>query len=512
VGAIPQGTFTKTNNGNKKKELHQRKKGITMEDLKKQTALRLAQEQQESQGSFSSESPPGYVPKVASRNPFGVADPRLLPGRDSKSSFQSLAHLRHTGNSNGDFAYNRHRPEAAAGPHRLPTNGLPAGSSISKEDLKAPKERKASEKSKLPSHGLTVQELKEMTKARLQAEASQKHEDSEADHCCLSSLPASSSTFPLISDRPTGTPQPSATPTSLYGHRPSSVNSRSSFPDQLNREGWSSNESRVEAWENASASTSASDYWGSEYSDSLRVFHSHSPESHGQSSQRNRTFSSGTNDSPPALLGSAFYDPQAPFSQNRRRAATLSPHTGLKHVREDQPDFPGHDDLPGFPSFSNVSRPHHQSLAQDKELLTQQSYRYPPGLIGSDGNRARTSSLPAISRTSEDFGTEPFLSSRFGRVDEDNAQLFDQVFRDTATDHGTSSLDLIGGIEILGISGSRNGGFGAGMQLDNRLRAATWSEPSTDLFGPIGSGRDTLSSILNLSSADERPSFLPPDL
>jgi hypothetical protein len=31
VGAIPQGTFTKTNNGNKKKELHQRKKGITME-------------------------------------------------------------------------------------------------------------------------------------------------------------------------------------------------------------------------------------------------------------------------------------------------------------------------------------------------------------------------------------------------------------------------------------------------------------------------------------------------
>ena len=325
-------------------------------------------------------------------------------------------------------------------------------------------------KAKLP-HGLTVHELKEMTKARLQAEASEIQEFGGGSH---------DSMVPTIvgSDfRETHVPSPTMPSPPHFGR-----NTRSPFPDHnFPPESWS-HDSRNDGWENGSVSTQTSDYIGSEHAYDNGFHRAGSFSTGSAMSAPPRDISSpamGQSQSP------SFYD--GGFVPNRRRAATLSPRLGLSHLHEDRPYVPGQE-LPGLPSF-NPTRQAPLSFASRPDRFHQ------AGVIGSnaDGNRARTSSavsLPAMSHTADEFSDprlSPFTILREGEAPAAVTGLSD-VFRE--------SPNRFLGNDLHSMS------FGE----PQRGRASTWSATATqssDLFGP-GLLADDLASILKLSGAEEK--------
>lgn len=254
-----------------------------------------------------------------------------------------------------------------------------------------------SHKSKLP-HGLTVQELKEMTKARLQAETSghsepeiskrqqrpqyqqqppqQRHYQQQTRHDISRDVRDSSYMMQQV-DRmqqrgPPGlanpnmsrgypqdrilSPSPSQTMSGPPGFQsfPSqnSLHSAERTQQQLGRESW-----HKEAWETGSVASHNSTI-NSEYLDSESVYTA-PDELNDIPFNRTRSYpacpSNGNVDRQFDAPGSSFYELSSVLTPNRRRAATmsprlglsatLSPRHGLSHLHEDRPSFGGVPEL-----------------------------------------------------------------------------------------------------------------------------------------------------------------------
>jgi hypothetical protein len=326
--------------------------------------------------------------------------------------------------------------------------------------------------SKLP-HGLTVSELKEMTKARLAAEKSNP------------------------------TPNVAIPTTVQVSHRNSPLPSRqqivrSPYPD-------------AEAWETASASTSASEYPATE-----------------------SVYSGNYEDVPIVRSGSyvshtSDWSEQPPVYTNRCRASTVSPRPNHLLIREDRPLHP----IPALPTDLNAPSLHRHPNP-------------PPGAFATDriiyGNRARTASapqvvdynrvrtsstlsLPASSRTTEEFSSSGYVRS-FDDIREDSSVTgLSDVFRESSLSCSTlqgfgsaqSSLGLgtIPGGNTIGdnrhramtdfgiigqdlVGSDLSGGSGS----DLRIRAATWG--GCDVFGSSADLSEDLASILKLSGAEQK--------
>lgn len=308
------------------------------------------------------------------------------------------------------------------------------------------------QKSKLP-HGLTVQELKEMTKARLQAEAADKVDDT----------------------RLLQTPEPHTIPTAVNETRTAPP------PTPSYHEGWNPDH-RADGWETASTGTANSDaFANTEYSPDFDFNRARSyTDSQGVVHPTHVYSSSGT---PP------FYDNSMSFPQNRRRAATLSPRIGLSHVQEDYP-ADGSMPMPSMPMSSSHS--HGPAIqARPVSAFTPNPPFGFPGNVNSGGNqnRPRASSavsLPPMSHTADEFDLEPTRrSSPFGVVREDCVTPgLSDVFRDNSFSPVPSLMSDLG------------------LYSDNRTRAATWSE-SFISSGTPAELSDDLASLLKLAAPDE---------
>lgn len=442
--------------------------------MKKQTALRLAQEQKQ----LAPPDPSGLYA------PFGVVP-----------SSESFPHAP-VASSEANRPYVESPlpppPPAMHYPRPQPTP-QPHVSSFEASAQQA--------KSKLP-HGLTVHELKEMTKARLQAEASKDKE-------MLSPAPVTSAG-----------PLP---PASFHSNNRARTHSAGA---------WSQDSRGAETWETGSVSTAASDYLGSEsaFTGSYAEDHAPSPYNRGAPSFQN-SFSSGPvnnfSDKPPesvavSSFGYGLDDP----SPNRRRAATMSPQHALSYLDERFPDR----DAPPLPAFSSPK----SMLYPSRPRSAYNVDRYGHGVIGGNvqSSRPRTSSatsLPAISHTAEEFSVDQAafrrISSGIGTLREDapspSVTGLADVFRESpAYMSAPPGLEHANRPRVATVSGV------AGLQpsisdsfADARGRAATWAGSSMDsMFGPdlIGhsSGDDQLSddlaAILNLSVGTGDTSLYPP--
>lgn len=325
--------------------------------------------------------------------------------------------------------------------------------------------------SKLP-HGLTVSELKEMTKARLAAE------------------------------KPNPIPNVTIPTTVQVSHRSSPLPSRqqivsSPYPD-------------AEAWETASASTSASEYPATEsvYSGNLEDV----------PFVRSGSYVSHTSD----------WSEQPPVYSNRCRASTVSPRPNHLLIREDRPLHP----IPALPSDLNAPNlrrhpnPSPAAFATDRIIYGNRARTASAPHV--DHNRVRSSStlsLPASSRTAEEFSSTVYVRS-FDDIREDSSVTgLSDVFRESSLSCSTlqgfgsanSSMGLgtnpggniIGNnrhramtnFGIIGqdlVGSDLTGGSGS----DMRIRASTWG--GCDVFGGSSDLSEDLASILKLSGAEHK--------
>lgn len=402
---------------------------------------------------------------------------------------------------------------------------------------------------KLP-HGLTVHELKEMTKARLEAEAYHRGDVafSSVRHGPVPSTVRVSADY---RDPLGGLFPPSPVPPHSNGRH----SARSPYPVDLT----------TEAWESASVSTNASDYPGSESVYSLGLNGNASfngdeiiPFSRSASYPSNPGWN-GKNDwprenRPPACIAapSAYYEGSV-YAPNRLRAATLSPRSGLSYVHEDRPVLPGR--MPCIPSdFSPPSLRQQRLMPSNRsrsafipETLNYGRTQGPyltNGVIGNSAvnielSRPRTLSavsLPSISHTAEELfvenrGTSARFSSQFGSVREDDAMDsvagLSDVFRgspmgvsesaafigfgstNSSIGQGSSmdsfeTMRMRASTDFVGTSGLGNSfGLRTIPLEDPRHRAATWGEPSLDIFCGHDLS-DDLASILKLSGAEQK--------
>ena len=316
--------------------------------------------------------------------------------------------------------------------------------------------------SKLP-HGLTVHELKEMTKARLQAEAAEKMPgDENANGNSMGMERGPSSPFNGASSnsfQPVPLQSQSMLPeqTSYY-HQPAEVSPSPAFhthhhqstplpydnasqdPNRAMGNQYRTDSYTESNWENASVtshnSTVASDYLGSESAFSSGVgggFSQAGDDQPGLSLNRTQSYPipsrESTPTSLPSPLASSYFDSSAAaaaLASNRQRAMTLSPRPGLSLLHEDRPGFS--DDALGIPSFSSSSRQARQQLPTRPRrsfspIMQPQGY-VSDGFAGGFGsnsagviggvvyeNRPRTSSavsLPTISHTAEEFALDGY--------------------------------------------------------------------------------------------------------
>ena len=380
-----------------------------IQDLKKQTAIRLAQEQQR-QGRIKTSSYPAN-PSEQEVYPI-VEDPRStthVPTHvpTSHPPVPSLGHGPSYNNSGAPVtAYVHHAPpenmvapkfDRDVGFHSTNNSSTRSGgwNSSTPRDT-APStfrgnsvEPSSKQKAKLP-HGLTVQELKEMTKARLQAEAADKVDDT----------------------RLLRTPEPHAVPSEPRIAPP---------PTPPYQQGWNSN--TREGWERPPGvlQSSPDSFANPDFQEDFDF-------------KRARTYSDGRaggdgflsqhGSAPynhPGATSPSYYDPAMSFNHNRRRAATWSPRLGLSHVQEEyiperaspMPSIPGNAPCP--PGLQ--ARP-----MTPFNMSNPVGYSFVP-----NSNRPRTSSavsLPPMSHTADEFDLEPCLrSSPFGAVREESDTL-----------------------------------------------------------------------------------------
>lgn len=467
------------------------------QDLKKQTAIRLAKEQhQNDEISFTHDrsrsdfgprqargnhavSPVPYPSRAFPQEEVEVGTPANYYGANNQiNRVNSVSYTRDlntapTPVTTSDVPNSKTQPRYAPEKQRM-TAPSPSNSSSAAVDT--------SVKAKLP-HGLTVHELKAMTKARLQAEAIEKRTDMRSPG---SFVPVPTQVAPEIRERVVRSPIVPLQNNFSTGHPPSMTEGN------LHQESWS-RDSRNDHWETGSVSTQTSDYFGSE-----KGF---APLEDNVYGNRARSFSANNavgqdfrRDSPSPVISHpvSYYDSYTP---NRRRAATLSPRAGLSHLHENHP-LVGEPQLPAFSSFNP---PHAEAIAPRNMSPAFETFY---SSIHEEANRARTSStasMPSISHTSEEFAHRPSVA-RFGSVLEDVSPVtgLSDAFR---IDSDLSSFHGLG---------------------ENRTRASTWAATSgvNDLFGPslIGNTPDTtneisdeLASILKLSGAEDRdaPSEFP---
>lgn len=506
------------------------------------------------------------ISHAASQTPYSsdivskYAVPQTQPGYQQKSCLQGLENYPTIARKDDPFRYdNVSSGQDEYDPLAPPNLSNTTSSFDSSQVYVAP----VTQMSKLP-HGLTVQELKEMTKARLQAEASEK--------------PCDSNPSRKMKMDPNCTVPVSLQYAQDYSHLSRHKSQSSPIPSGFS--GVGRNVETREALDTASVGTSASDYANSEsalsgancFDESLAsVPFSRSGSYPTNGSLYDYEWQPPAHDSeivpqPPSYVlssGSPYYEGIGGYAQNRRRAATLSPRpVGLVHLHEDRP-------LPMGNQLSSIQQTTMaQSLTQNRQQWHGQgrvkgSMEFRNDPIGSNRHRASSAVLvPSVSLSMDSisgeggvYSLEPGqrftggfamvqeapseslvtgLSSVF-RASPDHGNLhgrFEDQFRDSALSSlGLgSSNSIIGAVAenstirkrsetdfvptVLGFGASRSNDFPrANDSVDSRLRAATWGEPSLEMFGLNifgGSDRiekteddrlaDDLASILRLSS------------
>jgi hypothetical protein len=365
--------------------------------LKKQTALRLAQEQGIPSESVSTTPETTKTPQRAHR--FRSSSSTKLPfASSSDGSFSSP--------SSGDAGFLSPVAEMTLNSrmvvvpeddrfanHRSHT---PSSTSYSLLSHSVDSATEKGANSKLP-HGLTVHELKEMTKARLEAEAVRND-----------LVP---SNIRVASDY-------SSPPPGVFPSR------RSPYPSAFD----------TEAWESASVSTAASDfpdYSSLGFNGGNHSFHNvddvvpltrvpsnHPPLQLKNTPMRFPEWSSPQGENHPPPYGGMTFDADHGVVPNRRRAATLSPRLGLSHVHQSTvPSFsslntkngPTMSSMPQEPTFTRSAAGADEFYCGVRDaatLATNQSVYPPPPMNGGglsmmgsrafEANRARTASLPTI--------------------------------------------------------------------------------------------------------------------
>jgi len=528
---------------------------VVTQDLKKQTAIRLAQEQKQGQNggegggvTYEPSGPRGaggYSGAGAALQAMSTAPP--IPGHGDRMDGYSVNRTVQGGHGYGGRPQHGLAPEQIGAQlshnvpppprvdrYRPPPSPQQYGGSAMYSSTSQPSSQRSrpptshlsssfesSAKPKLP-HGLTVSELKEMTKARLQAEASSESQEKGLSNSSIS--PA----LPMFEHRDKAPDSRSPLPPTIGAQRPRT--------HSASRDAWSQDGgSRSEAWETGSVSTAASDYLGSEsaYGVGSYAGDDPSPSPYGLNGSFHSHGGPVSNfsDAPPPdsllLPGVARSSPSPSMyadgiGQNRRRAATLSPRQGLSYLDE-RHEVQG--ELPVFPSFISPMNRLYPSRS------SYSSRGNAPSTI--EPTRARTSSaasLPPISHTAEEFehpaaaSFRRYPSGHIASLREDApsptvtglADVFRESppgFRNVAVPPpglcGTSVPSGLGLRSGLGSVDSFSGGSGG----DPRGRASTWAGSSADgVFGPglIGTSVqpqdaicDDLATILNLSVAEE---------
>jgi len=523
------------------------------QDLKKQTALRLAQEQGQNQHGGGDPSI-GYGPSPSTQQfsggmplQHGGVNSAQCPPHGNVPTFDhgpyGMENMGHTNPHHHHFQYHEQAPQAFRQVH--PSNG-PDVSAVSSAtytnhhnrdtgynpDAQRPQTHdphssaadssSLQPKAKLP-HGLTVHELKEMTKARLQAEAAADMKDV---------LKGSSAGG--IEIREQSADNITNIPPQFIGQRARTNTSQS-------RDTWSQ-DSRNEAWESGSVSTVASDYLGSEsaYGTASCGGDDPSRSSYGRPSSFHSLPVNDFCDAPPDCLSYAGMAPSAgmflDLPPNRRRAATLSPRQGLSYLHENREVLTG-TDAPALPAFSTPTT---------KRLYPSRMRHFQNANL--EANRPRTSSatsLPPISNTAEEFLGEEQRSFRTIQAGAGVPMLRDfassptvtglaDVFRESPSglnERGSaitpSGFDEYAQAAIASpsaVHASSHSQIRQTSENDARGRASTWAGSSVDsIFGPglIGGSNvdehalsDDLAAILKLSVGDDEPSkdgrFFPP--
>lgn len=434
------------------------------QDLKKQTALRLAQEQQQTE----------FFPSLAlqRRDEASVlaerfchnglqppgSDPSYILSEHPRNSYYPSEQPRTVGYRP---ASNTHKTNELHMPVEMTTLQPQAQPGIIYPRPQAPGlvnhsfESPLNSKSKLP-HGLTVQELKEMTKARLdeqrrrsypkskkkqhyqQSLATGRHEppldvrenqynpmdhhvpqqrgppvthNNSMNHGYVQQervLASPSHGYAAASERVLASPSHGLLPGppgfqslpsqgSLVSGLDSSQIQSFCHGDGSWQQQQLQHHSNKDAWETGSVashnSTINSEFLGSEYNmDEFGEIPFHRTRSYPSGP---RIGSSDRNyEAPLSMIG--YYDPGLTPNQNRRRAATLSPRSGLSYLHEDRPSFSGVAEL----NLPMDPLPHTPITIRHSPVLPNRTRIYSDnGAIGGDFNcnRPRTSSAPTIS-------------------------------------------------------------------------------------------------------------------
>lgn len=494
VGAVPQVAPSKQKRQYERRD--RRRKGITMEDLKNQTAIRLAKEQRQSEVlAFGSDGP-------SSSN----SNPSQTQASPSQVGSQ-VEHLAHTPYQATRQEY-RHDSSPTPMQSQLPVVRSPArytrdqcvdyrqlsSSGTPSLDPSTQPTSKNCGKTKLP-HGLTVNELKEMTKARLQAETNRNENGDTTSQSAISEyqespLPPVLHSCPEIS-----------TSRSLAGS---------------------------EAWDTASVSTVTSEYLRHEsaHPPAVKNLSSHSVDEFnaapfGRSRSHPNTGVASTKEIAPLDSGInclsgpnsssiSHFESSAGYG-NRRRAATLSPRPMLTYLHEDRPSFHGQK-TPNTPTLPASAIVDSSSQLIPIHVPDTSNGRISNLFGGAEFNRARTSStasLPAVSHTRDEF------PGRFGHLREDAPSSsavtgLKDVFREPPTGRASvPALSRRNNSDYILARPSSTALIVSADSFDNpRDRAATWGEPTTNMFGPglITNNQenlaDDLATILNLSVED----------
>lgn len=375
---------------------------------------------------------------------------------------------------------------------------------------------KLQQKSKLP-HGLTVQELKEMTKARLQAEAATKSNQVEMGQS-IQMGQALSEASPSSRGQPLTIQQLSPIPPGF-----ASDNHHSVWPS-------SSSCDRTENWDSLSIGGS----------DPV-------PGSVGEKPSSDVFLLVPTQVSVASELDANRLRPNAAISQHLPLSMPEDSCSVLGHrppysseARERSFSSDAHSDIlmPHQPrsvnrerAFSSDTYPslHHHHPHASTALLQRQGAGLPgaftaPIAMGSGSGTTSGSSLSSTLHTANSLsidslcqGNNSALNSNrfpspFGAVREDEplgTPGLADVFRVSSFDKSTGMMSSspssmypqdLGCLPVAG--------FASSQAADNRMRAATWSEPGS-LFGSSGNDFDDLASILKLSGATETNHFLP---
>ena len=469
---------------------------LFLQDLKKQTALRLAQEQsrQNNRGGptntpKATSSASGYHahPVVSAPAPTRATRTNAPPSRPST--------VRPNPPSSTPYLYSQQRipPPPSYGPEAPPppaavdpysyerSSGVGHGGARSvlvhsNQFSTDPSlatipnvNNKSQQKSKLP-HGLTVQELKEMTKARLQAEAASKNGSAPRRHAPSPGVELGGSVGRTLSESPVAPPPRVQQPPVVRSVSPALAGFR-----PRNDSGWHSSDPRSENWETLSIGNGGS-----------------GPTAGG----------------PPSdvyLMPPSSSNYSSELKESRRRATTMSPMMDPEVRERTFSEASGTGVLPprdrAFSSDTMFSQSQALPSAVGRErafssdVLPPSSSLLPQrSVVSSRGNRARTSSatsLPPMSQTADEFGIDRFASN-FGAVREDapltTTPGLADVFRVSSFDQEEPAL--LAPLESTA--------------ADHRMRASTWSEGES-LFGDFA---DDLASILKLSGAEDSSQFL----